>query len=669
MKKRFKNSIIISLAVFAMLSITFIFSGAWFTDNDSKTAIITLGNKVDITAKATLPVNEVVMPGSTLTVNDIKGKAETDSSNMYVRAKVSVESQYSSVISATVSPLTSGWVELEGYMYYSAANSLTTESNLSNLTELAAGNETTALNLDLTISEDATQNEIDSTYLAPNSTIEVTITFEAIQSANTASKTIEEIWPQVSTNNSELGTATYTMQGDKVILKATPAENAVLVGWKNEQGEFVDYNSNNFPALVMLCVNLITDVATNNQLVAASVLTKLTETYPTLNFINPYAGNSDYTSTVVNFFDTNLDKINSEIADKIYGYGGDDNDVLMAKQYIQNIINQEYVSVLPHERYTAVFNKTSSTTSTAVDGYTFELYDEAKLAVITSCTLSEAIIPESITVNNITYSVASAKLFVNASTLKLISAFNTTNLTKVTIPSSFVEVPMGMFNRCENLTEATINANIKKIETYMFSDCSLLSNVNIPNTVSKMGEGAFYNCSSLTNIPVPTGVTNIGIVAFSGCTELTSIEIPSGVTNILQSTFNNCDALTSIKIPSNVTSIGDYAFYSCSALTSIDLPSELISIGDYAFEYCTLLGSIEIPSKVTSIGRYAFRFIESAKIAFKNATGWYVNSSTADFEQSEGTAVTVNAGTDETSAKANAYLLQSTYYNYYWKRF
>ncbi len=642
MKKRFKNSIIISLAVFAMLSITFIFSGAWFTDNDSKTATITLGNKVDITAKATLPANAIVMPGSTVTINDIKGKAESESSSMYVRAKVNVESQYASLISATVSPLTTGWVQLEDYMYYSAADSLTEDSELINLTKLDAENETSALNLVLTISEDATQEELDSTYLAPNSTIEVTITFEAIQSAHTDVKTIKEIWgtSPVQPNNTELGEVSYSVDGENLILTATPkTANSTLVGWKNEEGKFVEMNiwtleNSNYLIGLFTAMELSQDSSEFN-----AIASKMGETFPSLRFIDSSAEPAvDHTQTFIDFLKANPNAI-------IDLWDLTDKDAENCLKWQNQIINQTFSSTLSNGNYTAVFNSTTSVNSTAVSGYTFEIFNEAGIAAISACTLDGVIeIPSSVTNSGESYPVVTAKVdFMNMQ-----NPFSG-SLTQVTIPSTISIIPDGMLYDCTTLEKVILPEGLLCISDNSFRSCSALKEISIPVSVTRIGNSAFNSCDVLENVSIPDNscIQSLGAGAFAGCYALPSIYLPNGILTLEGNVFSSCIKLINIELPTTLESIGYNAFYNCRSLTQI-----------------------VIPESVTYIGKEAFWSCEALKnITFENSTGWYVNSSTADFEQSAGTSVTVNAGTDENATQANATLLTSTYHSYYWRKF
>ena len=197
-----------------------------------------------------------------------------------------------------------------------------------------------------------------------------------------------------------------------------------------------------------------------------------------------------------------------------------------------------------------------------------------------------------------------------------VSAFNGSDLTSITIPSSVTSIEGLAIANCINLTSITIPNSVMSIGEYAFTGCTALTSITIPNSVTSIGSGAFSGCSDLTFITVESGNTNYdsrdncnAIIEtannklIGGCKNTT---IPNSVTSIGGSAFANHYGLISITIPNSVTSIGEYAFTGCTALTSITIPNSVMSIGEYAFTGCTALTSITIPNSVTSISYDAF---------------------------------------------------------------
>ncbi len=265
-----------------------------------------------------------------------------------------------------------------------------------------------------------------------------------------------------------------------------------------------------------------------------------------------------------------------------------------------------------------------------IDGIYYNLNFETKTATVTyrgqyydsysNEYFGEVIIPESVTYNDVTYSVTSIGdyAFYHCSGLTSVTIPNSvtsigysafeycSGLTSVTIPNSVTSIGNEAFAGCSGLTSVTIPNSVTSIGGSAFSGCSGLTSVTIPNSVTSIGDYAFEYCIGLTSVTIPSSVTYIGDYAFEYCSGLTSVTIPNSVTYIGDCTFYNCSSLTSVTIPNSVTSIGNGAFVSCRGLTSVTIPNSVTSIGDYAFNCCRGLTSVTIPNSVTSIGNYAF---------------------------------------------------------------
>ena len=255
-----------------------------------------------------------------------------------------------------------------------------------------------------------------------------------------------------------------------------------------------------------------------------------------------------------------------------------------------------------------------------VDGIYYDIYYGT--ASVTQCKnySADIVIPESITIGNLKYSVTSIGAWAFAYCRSLTSVtipnsvtgigfaafYECSSLTSVTIPNSVTSIGDYAFSNCSGLTSVTISNSLKSIGTEVFRGCSSLTSVTIPNSVKSIGYRAFYECYSLISVTIPNSVTSIGEEAFYDCFDLTSVTIPNSVTNIGDCAFNGCSGLTSVTIPNSVTSIGGSAFYLCKGLTSVTIPNSVTSIGEKAFRYCSDLRSVTIPNSVTSIGESVF---------------------------------------------------------------
>lgn len=183
-------------------------------------------------------------------------------------------------------------------------------------------------------------------------------------------------------------------------------------------------------------------------------------------------------------------------------------------------------------------------------------------------------------------------------------AFNScTSLTTINLPAG-ASYGTYLFANCSSLKEISLPAGVKSLPNYMFSDCVSLTTVNLPDTLTTIGKYAFKNCASLAEIDI-SNVTSIGIYAFtlSGLTEIT---IPEAIKTLGNQIFNGCSKLKTVTLHNAITSLGTSLFKDCTSLESITLPSSLKTLGKNAFQGCTALKSITIPGNVTSLPDYLF---------------------------------------------------------------
>ena len=303
------------------------------------------------------------------------------------------------------------------------------------------------------------------------------------------------------------------------------------------------------------------------------------------------------------------------------------------------------------------YNITSSANKTVVVTYKGSSYSQYSNEYTGS-----VVIPESITYNDITYSVIS---------IGERAFYGCSGLTSIVIPNSVTNIgeyafsgtawynnqPNGIVYAGNVLykykgampvnTSIVIKDGTKAIANDAFSYCSGLTSIEIPGSVTSIGYSAFWGCSGLTSIIIPNSVTNIGRSAFLGCTGLTSIIIPNSVTsigsqafsdcsdlksvefnavncttmgNLNSPVFNGCTALSTVTIGENVKNIPEAAFVDCSGLKSIEISNSVTSIGYSAFWGCSGLTSVVIPNSVTSIGDYAFYDCTRLTSVTSNAT-------------------------------------------------
>ncbi len=246
-------------------------------------------------------------------------------------------------------------------------------------------------------------------------------------------------------------------------------------------------------------------------------------------------------------------------------------------------------------------------------------------------------------------------------------------LKQIDIPESVTEICKSAF-ASTGLTSVTIPSSISSIEEYTFYGCISLKSFELPSSVTIIGEGAFENCTALENVFIGPDVKKIGTSAFAGIKnayklEIAAADIPleletedsmfgygnirtfsssnfdtaiinrildydspylglfegvnikhailgEGISEIPDKTFYNSNYgnLESIELPSTLIRIGESAFDGNKELIHIDLPDGLVTIGSYAFERCYMLDAIIIPASVETIGKRAFCYDSGVKI-------------------------------------------------------
>lgn len=199
-------------------------------------------------------------------------------------------------------------------------------------------------------------------------------------------------------------------------------------------------------------------------------------------------------------------------------------------------------------------------------------------------------------------------------------AFQSSELSTVSIPESVVDIGEQAFGYCKLITSISLPKSVENIGAGAFGFCERLKTIDVANENPFFSsiDGVLFDKhrTKLIQYPagkenreysIPLGVTEIGEKAFYGCwLYLQEVMIPDGVTYIRAEAFSSCNSLTSIVLPDSVTEIGEEAFGMCISLAGISIPNSITTIKDNTFLACTGLKSVGIPKNVTSIGRRAF---------------------------------------------------------------
>ena len=385
--------------------------------------------------------------------------------------------------------------------------------------------------------------------------------------------------PVVSSDLS-LGTVKFEDNKDgTTTLTATPKENAVFVGWKNDTtGQLFDVN--------------VWEASYDKEVLSQIGITNDSEIFNS-NFV-------DYS-----FYKTNISyetKLN-EFKDILEGA----KDSLTTEQYnsylavIKNIENNTFYYTIDSNddsTYTAVFSN-NNFIPVEENGYTFDYYEDANVAFISSCTIMSGEITLPSTIESKTESqVVGFKPILDTFDAgfggqKIFDPSN--QITSIVVPNSFCEIARGAFYDMLSLQNVEIQCNLTSINEGTFNGCKSLSTIEIPETVTSIGDSAFSG-SGISSIIIPDSVTRIGN-AFGGCKNLKSITIPKNVKIIDYYTFWGA-GLENIVILGNVESIGEHALL-CDNLKSITIystePPELYGSGSDNGGIPSTIQTIKVP--------------------------------------------------------------------------
>lgn len=178
-------------------------------------------------------------------------------------------------------------------------------------------------------------------------------------------------------------------------------------------------------------------------------------------------------------------------------------------------------------------------------------------------------------------------------------AFEACSLENITLPNGLEELPENIFSRCSHLTNIEIPDNVKYIMYRAFSDCTSLKSIQLPQELISIDTGAFELCTSLESITIPSNVEYIRSFTFSDCTNLSSVTfLTNKISSFSGGNFSGCTSLTTITIPEGVQVINTSVFSGCTQLTSVQLPETLEKITSSVFEGCESLTSVTINTVV-----------------------------------------------------------------------
>ncbi len=248
------------------------------------------------------------------------------------------------------------------------------------------------------------------------------------------------------------------------------------------------------------------------------------------------------------------------------------------------------------------------------------------------------------------------------------TAFLSSNIISVDIPSSVTTILAQAFQLCSSLKRVNLSEGLLSIGVGSFSNCDKLPSLILPSSLTSMYSYSMY---FVVYLPVATSkpagwatdwngdrpvywgykeTVTVGNYTYALCEvgssktavvldfneELTSfappsivngykvknvaqaifgetkhqnvisVTFPNGVTQVDFGTFGHHPAIETVLLPDSLAKINSIAFINCQKLISVNIPEDVYQISLNAFYSCISLTSIFIPINVVTIESGAF---------------------------------------------------------------
>ena len=145
----------------------------------------------------------------------------------------------------------------------------------------------------------------------------------------------------------------------------------------------------------------------------------------------------------------------------------------------------------------------------------------------------------------------------------------------------------------------TVKSIISPIDTHSYGGMSSISadeaafqgsqitSISIPSTITNISSCAFINCSNLQKVVLPETLISIEWGAFAYCNSLTDINLPQSLQSLSTWSFGGCSSLKNISIPDNITSLPASVFKDCG-FESFDIPATINWMGEQCLNMTSL---------------------------------------------------------------------------------
>ncbi|MBE6673514.1 MAG: leucine-rich repeat domain-containing protein [Ruminococcaceae bacterium] len=226
-----------------------------------------------------------------------------------------------------------------------------------------------------------------------------------------------------------------------------------------------------------------------------------------------------------------------------------------------------------------------SVSAVEVDGIYYRLSGSGENATATVtnenatlCTLTNVVIPETITYENVTYTVTAidAHAFSGAQS----SWGKNQTIVSLVVPKTVTSIGPHVLRECKSITTVTIKSETVSFNDAEFYNCENLESISFDGEVKKFGQYCFYGCKNLTTVKYPSTLTEIGGHCFRLCTSLSNGDLSNTkITSIGGGAFWDCKSITEFKFPSTLTSIGSNGIQE-TPITTLVLPHSITTLNN-----------------------------------------------------------------------------------------
>ena len=190
--------------------------------------------------------------------------------------------------------------------------------------------------------------------------------------------------------------------------------------------------------------------------------------------------------------------------------------------------------------------------------------------------------------------------------------------TEATVTSVNKGCQLTVVNIPETVTYEGTTYTVAYIANSAFRDNGVVTEVTTPSTIKDIYEHAFRSMSALEKVTLNASkdFTHFRDAEFWSCGALTYVDLRGcvGLTGLgdggtYDNTFEYCSALETVLCPDTINYIGGSVFFTCSSLTDIgDIDfSKVTYVGSKAFWHTHIGGDVILSENATYVGSHAFR--------------------------------------------------------------